>query len=93
MDNAVGKRRLGERRHRAYRPPGILDLIVDTLRITGKTDEALKLVELPLLKHMDESPLRFYYGVRLQTAPAATDSSKAKLDANWNESSCSAARQ
>jgi hypothetical protein len=27
-------------------PPGILDLVVDTLRATGKTDEALKLVEL-----------------------------------------------
>ena len=52
-------------------------MLVDTLRITGKTDEALKLVELPLLKHMDESSLRFYYGVLLQTAPAATDSSKA----------------
>jgi tetratricopeptide (TPR) repeat protein len=46
-------------------PPGILDTIIETLRATGKTDEALKLVELSLLKHPDESLLRFHYGVLL----------------------------
>lgn len=74
-------------------PPGILDLVVDTLRATGKTDEALKLVELSLLKHMDESPLRSTTEYCCTTVPAATASSKAKLAASWYESSCSAARQ
>jgi tetratricopeptide (TPR) repeat protein len=46
-------------------PPGILDTIVETLRATGKTDEAIKLVELSLLKHPDEPLLRFHFGVLL----------------------------
>lgn len=46
-------------------PPGILDTIVETLRATGKTGEALRLVESSLLKHPDDALLRFHYGVLL----------------------------
>jgi len=46
-------------------PPGIVDTIVETLRATGKNEEALKLVESSLLKHPDEALLRFHYGVLL----------------------------
>jgi len=53
-------------------------LIVDTLRATGKTDEALKLVDLSLLKHMDESPLRFYYGVLLHNRTGSNQFQQSK---------------
>ncbi len=46
-------------------PPGIVDTIVETLRATGKSEEALRLVETSLLKHPDEALLRFHYGVLL----------------------------
>lgn len=46
-------------------PPGILDTVVETLRATGKSEEAIQLVEKSLLKHPDEALLRFHYGVLL----------------------------
>lgn len=46
-------------------PPGIVDTIVETLGATGKSEEALQLVEKSLLKHPDDALLRFHYGVLL----------------------------
>ena len=46
-------------------PPGIVDTIVETLRATGKSKEALQLVETSLLKHPDDALLRFHHGVLL----------------------------
>jgi predicted Zn-dependent protease len=45
--------------------PAVMDTIAETLRATGRSDEALKLVTDSLLRHPDEAILRFHYGVLL----------------------------
>lgn len=45
--------------------PAVLDTIAETMRLTGRSDEALKFVTDSLLRHPDEAILRFHYGVLL----------------------------